>query len=151
MRTDEAAVIPVQLALVKAQRSAAQPGGRSKLRVTQRSVAAPADIYNHPPTPKGETVFKSMSQPANDPVETFRQARYFDANKRHYQGLGLCGACAAQAAWGHQLGFSRIEPPCPECQPLVATFPVDKPGKWRSNSPRRAAKFSRPGGPSVGQ
>ena len=93
-------------------------------------------------------MIKSKSRPANDSVETLRQARSFDTHKRHYQGLGLCGRCAAQAAWGHKLGFSRIDPPCDDCQPLVDTFPVDKPGKWRSNSPRRGEKFSdsvRPG------
>lgn len=83
-----------------------------------------------------------MTRPTNDSVETLWQARSFDTNKRHYQGLGLCGPCAAQAAWGHQLGFSRIDPPCGVCQPLVDTFPVDKPGMWRSHSPRRGASFS---------
>lgn len=90
----------------------------------------------------------SMSRRAQDRVETLRQARIFDSAKRHYERLGLCGVCAAQAAWGHQLGFSGINPPCHRCQPIVDAFPVNKPGKWRSNSPRYGAKFStlvRPG------
>jgi hypothetical protein len=64
---------------------------------------------------------------------TFWPARSFD------QGPDLCGRCAAQAAWGHQLGFSRIDPPCGVWEPLVDTFPVDKPGGWRSYSPRRGS------------
>ena len=84
----------------------------------------------------------SIPRRAQDPVETPGQARIFDAMKRHYVRLGLCYPCAAQAAWGHQLGFSRINPPCLECQSLVDTFPVARPGRWRSNSPRRGAKFS---------
>lgn len=77
-----------------------------------------------------------------DPAETLRQARTFDATKAHYERLGLCRICAAQAAWGQQLGFSWIKPPCHGCQPLVDTFPVSKPGRWRSNSPRHGVKFS---------
>jgi len=85
----------------------------------------------------------SIPRRAQDPVETPGQARIFDAMKRHYERLGLCRACAAQAAWGHQLGFSRVvHQPCHECQPIVDTFPVARPGRWRSYSPRRGAEFS---------
>jgi hypothetical protein len=77
-----------------------------------------------------------------DPVETIWQAWRFDAMKRHYQRLGLCRVCAAQAAWGHQLGFSRVKQPCHGCQPLVDTFPTARPGRWRSHSPRRGAESS---------
>lgn len=75
-------------------------------------------------------------------VETLWQAGTFDDNKRHYVGLGLCYPCAAQAAWGHQLGFTGIHQPCHECQPIVDRFPRARPGKWRSYSPRSGAKFS---------
>lgn len=86
----------------------------------------------------------SMSRRAQDPVETLWQAKTFDTTKRHYERLGLCRVCAAQASFGHQqgLGFSQIKPPCHKCQPIVDTFPVDKPGLWRSCSRRRGAKFS---------
>lgn len=84
-------------------------------------------------------------------VETLRQARTFDSNKGHYESLGLCNPCAAQAAWGHQLGFSECKPPCQECQPLVDRFPVAKPNQWRSNSPRRGAEFSSSDHPGMGQ
>lgn len=84
-------------------------------------------------------------------VETLRQARTFDSNKRHYVSLGLCSPCAAQAAWGHQLGFSECKPPCQECQPHVDTLPVPKPNQWRSLSPRHGAKFSARLRPEMGQ
>lgn len=80
---------------------------------------------------------KSQGKP-----ETPRQARSWDATKRHYRSLGLCGACAAQAAWGHQLGFTTVNPPCLVCLPVVLSFPVNEPGEWRSNSPRRGAPLS---------
>lgn len=86
----------------------------------------------------------NASRPAKGKkVETLRQARTFDSTKGHYVKLGLCKPCAAQAAWGHQLGFSELlHQPCDVCQVLVDTFPVSEPGRWRSNSPRRGAKFS---------
>jgi hypothetical protein len=94
---------------------------------------------------------KPTSRSANDRPETNRQARTYQATKLHYQRLGLCRFCAAQAAWGHQIGFSKVKPPCHECQPLVDTFPVAVPGRWRSNSPRRGARFSSSVSPSIGQ
>lgn len=75
-------------------------------------------------------------------METLSQVRYFDTLKRRYVGFGLCQRCAAQAAWGHQLGFSRVHPPCAECQPVVNTFPVRRANGWSSSSPRRGARFS---------
>lgn len=97
------------------------------------------------------TMSKSRSQAANDRVESNRQARTYDATKLHYQRLGLCRFCAAQGAWGHQLGFSRVNPPCHECQPLVNSFPVTEPGAWKSYSPRRGAMFSFAVSPRTGQ
>ncbi|BCW72415.1 hypothetical protein NicSoilB8_34590 [Arthrobacter sp. NicSoilB8] len=93
----------------------------------------------------------SMSRRAQDPPETLRQARIFDSTKRHYERLGLCRVCAAQASFGHQRGFSQINPPCHECQPKVDDFPTDKPGLWRSYSPRRGAGFSSSVRPGMGK
>lgn len=94
----------------------------------------------------------STSRPAQEAVETIRQARAFDAMKRHYERLGLCRVCAAQASWGHQLGFSRLaKQPCHECQAIIDTFPVARPGRWRSSSPRRGAEFSSSFLPGAGQ
>ncbi len=88
-------------------------------------------------------MINNASRPAKSKkVETFWQAGTFDSTKRHYVRLGLCYPCAAQAAWGHQLGFSEIHQPCHECQSLVDTFPRVRPGRWRSYSPRSGAEFS---------
>lgn len=63
------------------------------------------------------------------------QARAFDRKKKRYRRLGLCQPCAAQAAWGHQVGFGkgRINDPCAKCAPIVAGFPDAGPtdSKWR--------------------
>lgn len=50
-----------------------------------------------------------------DRPETLRQARTWETVKGHYEDAGLCGGCAGQAAYGHQLGFAKIKPPCAEC------------------------------------
>jgi hypothetical protein len=74
--------------------------------------------------------------------ETRRQAETWDRNKRHYVQLGLCSSCAAQAAWGHQLGFTEVNAPCSCCLHVVIGFPANEPGEWRSSSPRRGAPMS---------
>ena len=63
-----------------------------------------------------------------DANETPRQARTFSTVKGHYLTLGLCSPCAAQAAFGHQLGFSRSKPPCNSCRAIIASFPVEELG-----------------------
>lgn len=50
-----------------------------------------------------------------DRPETIRQARTWETVKGHYQEAGLCEGCAGQAAYGAQLGFAKIKPPCAEC------------------------------------
>jgi hypothetical protein len=69
----------------------------------------------------------------SDAPETLRQAKRWDEVKVHYQRKGLCGSCAAQAAWGSQIGFSRIMPPCDDCFPIVVRFPGKGAGDWRSD------------------
>lgn len=91
---------------------------------------------------KKGNVIKPIAESARNVPETLSQARYFDMLKRHYEGLDLCGACAAQAAHGHQIGFSLSRPPCPACEPIVNTFPTQRTNGWWSLSPRRGAKFS---------
>lgn len=56
--------------------------------------------------------------------ETTRQAATWERTANAYQEDGLCRGCAAQAAYGHQLGFGRIHPPCEDCQPTVAGLPL---------------------------
>lgn len=81
--------------------------------------------------------------------ETVGQAREWDRNLRAYVALGLCHGCAAQAAWGHQVGFGLSEPPCPVCRPVVAGFDVARAGGWRSASPAERMSVSGVGGPRV--
>lgn len=72
-------------------------------------------------------------QKAQSGPESKAQARAFDRKRRRYRRVGLCHACSAQAAWGHQCGFQKINDPCAECLPIVAAFPTDGPrdSKWR--------------------
>lgn len=57
-----------------------------------------------------------------DRPETIRQARTFETVKGHYERAGLCGPCAGQAAYGHQMGFAKIKPPCAAC--ALITLPA---------------------------
>lgn len=68
-----------------------------------------------------------------DKPETIHQARTWDGNKNRYLRYGLCIKCASQAAWGHQIGWGRLEHyPCSKCAPIVQGFPQQSahPG-WR--------------------
>ena len=47
-----------------------------------------------------------------DKPETPRQAGTWQNTKTKYLAAGLCNGCAGQAAYGHQMGFHRIQPPC---------------------------------------
>jgi hypothetical protein len=79
-----------------------------------------------------------MAQPkVRRPVpETLYQAQHWDRAKSEYVALGWCQQCAAQAAWGHQLGFSNIHDPCPDCTELPV--PDRRGGE-------RAARWATPG------
>ena len=64
--------------------------------------------------------------------ETLGQARVWTRKQGRYELAGLDPACAAQAAWGHAVGFQKIKDPCLVCLPIVAAFPVPGPkgSKW---------------------
>jgi hypothetical protein len=47
--------------------------------------------------------------------ETLRQARRWDENAKRNRRAGMHDDCAAQAAWGRQLGASNVRPVCDEC------------------------------------
>lgn len=49
-----------------------------------------------------------------DRPETLRQAETWENVKNKYVAAGLCNGCAGQAAYGHQMGFHRIQQPCAE-------------------------------------
>jgi hypothetical protein len=63
--------------------------------------------------------------------ESPSQAKEFDRRKRAYRDAGLCHACAAQAAFGHQMGFLQVHPPCASCVPVVTGFPYPAENSWR--------------------
>lgn len=66
---------------------------------------------------------KSASRLTSEDPETKRQAQSWEVTANLYEADGLCRGCAGQAAYGHQVGFSRIKEPCEACRPVVSGFP----------------------------
>jgi hypothetical protein len=62
--------------------------------------------------------------------ETAYQAIAWDRNKFRYLRVGWCHTCAAQAAWGHQLGFRRVRPPCEACRGLPTGGVGTRAARW---------------------
>lgn len=62
----------------------------------------------------------------NRAPETMRQARRWDEIAARYRTRGLDPACAAQLAWGHQIGFSQVRPVCDECAGKLAGAAVSR-------------------------
>ena len=52
--------------------------------------------------------------------ESVGQARTWDRVKHEVMRLGVCEKCAAQYAWGVQVGFTLSNPPCVACTRVVA-------------------------------
>lgn len=67
-----------------------------------------------------------------EPPETMDQARRHGWHVRRYESLGLCPRCASQAAWGHQVGWTRVHRPCDPCRPLVDKFDLPQVNGWHS-------------------
>jgi hypothetical protein len=57
--------------------------------------------------------------PKRDRPETERQAQTWENTKNKYVAAGLDNGCAGQAAYGHQMGFHRIKPPCSNCKRIT--------------------------------
>lgn len=72
-----------------------------------------------------------------DQPETYAECRAFERVAKSYARLGLCDTCAAQASYGHQHGFSAVNPPCPLCASTVTTFDYSAPNGWRKASKAR--------------
>lgn len=73
-----------------------------------------------------------MSAAVWDAPETYAQATAWERVKGNAERHGLCVACAAQYAWGTQLGFARTtRAPCAACAPLVAGLPSPAMNGWR--------------------
>ena len=68
--------------------------------------------------------------------ETLAMAREWERTKTRYLRAGLCHKCAAQAAWGHQIGagsWHAIRPPCVDCVEIVELFPYPtRSPSWRA-------------------
>lgn len=69
-------------------------------------------------------------------AESLRQARSFDLLNARYIAAGLCPRCAAQAAFGHQIGFHSVYPPCPDCEGVVQAFQTPRCNGWKSLAPK---------------
>lgn len=82
---------------------------------------------------QAEEVAKATQRNKPRPAESMSQAKIWDRKNKRYIIAGLCFTCAAQAAWGHALGFEKIKDPCTECQPIVNGFETPGPrgSKWR--------------------
>ena len=90
--------------------------------------------------------------------ETIRQAETWERTKNAYRTRGICWSCSAQAAYGHQLGFLRVVPPCNLCAQAIALLPKIEANGWRSQSvsssatwrtARPSASTTAPGGVAV--
>ena len=93
--------------------------GHPEVPVRRKAVRTPYKALD-----RGEMARKiAPTNRPQDRPETRSQAHTWDRVKTHYEKAGLCGACAAQAAYGHQLGFHKINPPCDHCSYVV--LPVD--------------------------
>lgn len=66
--------------------------------------------------------------------ETIGQAKTYDSRASRYRAAGLCDACAAQGAFGHQQSFAKVRKPCPDCISLVRLFPREALNGWRALS-----------------
>lgn len=65
-------------------------------------------------------------------AEVLAEAERWDALSQAYRNAGLCAVCAAQAAYGSQLGFENVQRPCYRCKPRVAQFAgAQQPRNWR--------------------
>lgn len=64
--------------------------------------------------------------------ETPSQAATWERVQLNARVAGLCDACAAQFAWGAQLGFTNVHPPCKACRSIVDALPSLRPNGWRS-------------------
>lgn len=100
------------------------------------------------PSKSSHTATPKVSRAA---PETASEAAEYDKRVSRYRRAGFCDACAGQAAWGGQLGFSNVRPPCPTCtgltppagtgvraaawagEPTADTTPTDHPQRPPSN------------------
>lgn len=85
------------------------------------------------------------TKPRRERPESLTEARRWERYRSEFDALGLCGRCACQAAYGVQVGWSHVHPPCDRCRPVLAVFTRAGPNGWRIPTPteRRTAKASK--------
>jgi hypothetical protein len=72
-------------------------------------------------------------RPAAERPETIDQARRWDVVKARAIAFGMCNRCAAQYAWGLQIGFARSHPPCGSCALLIGPVIGEaRPNGWKN-------------------
>lgn len=114
------------------------PGMRSR---TENGRTAPAEAV--PEVERPASTARRTSMPWTDvaafkagkvdPPETLRQAQRWDSAVTRYTRAGLCARCASQAAWGGQIGYTRVHAPCEYCAAIVADFPgAEHVNGWRT-------------------
>lgn len=104
--------------------------------------SAPAEsVQNGASTWSADIPVRSPS-PASQPPETLSQAEWWQRVYGWYDRAGLCPRCCAQGAWGHQLGFSNVKPPCNPCAVIVAEFPAKVSNGWCQLTQRTAPQHA---------
>lgn len=79
---------------------------------------------------------------ASQPPETPSQAQEWQRAYGWYDRAGLCPRCSAQGAWGVQLGYSNVKPPCNPCAVIVDEFPAERSNGWRRLHRETAAQYA---------
>lgn len=104
--------------------------------------SAPAeDVHSEASTWPADIPVRSPS-PASQPPETPSRAQEWQRAYGWYDRAGLCPRCSAQGAWGVQLGYSNVKPPCNPCAVIVAEFPAERSNGWRRLHRETAAQYA---------
>lgn len=88
------------------------------------------DFPDHSPSPESRS------------PETASQAEWWQRVYGWYDRAGLCPRCSSQGAWGHQLGYSNVKPPCNPCAVIVKEFPVPAASGWCQLTQRTAPHYA---------
>lgn len=104
--------------------------------------SAPSDVHETGSSDRVvEPPLHSPSKDSHSP-ETPMQAQWWMRTRSWYERAGVCPRCSSQGAWGHQLGFSNVKPPCTPCGLIVAEFPVPTLNDWRQLTQDAAPEYA---------
>ena len=104
--------------------------------------SAPAEEHEKAPSTRPAEIPDHSPAKATHRPETPRQAEKWQRVYGWYDRAGLCPRCSAQGAWGHQLGFTNVKPPCNPCAVIVAEFPIETVGSWRQLTQPTAPQYA---------